>query len=78
MANGGYDKDMAIDAISRGGADMVAIGRPYISNPDLAERWQYGWPEAPLTDPASWYTLEQIPAGFTDYSVYQNSAAGSE
>ncbi len=71
MGNCGYDKDSAAETISRGAADLMAIGRPYISNPDLAERWQNGWPEAPLSEPASWYTLEQTPAGFTDYPAYQ-------
>ncbi len=71
MANCGYDRQMSIDAVQRGAADMVAIGRPYISNPDLAERWENSWPEAPLSEPTSWYTLEQVAAGFTDYPVYE-------
>lgn len=75
MGNCGYDRETATAAIERGAADLVAIGRPYISNPDLAERWQNGWPEAPLSEPATWYTLEQTPAGFTDYPTYQPGAA---
>ena len=71
MGNCGYDKETAAAAIERGAADLVAIGRPYISNPDLAERWRNGWPEAELSDPTSWYTLEQSPVGFTDYPTYQ-------
>jgi N-ethylmaleimide reductase len=78
MGNCGYNKDTAAEAVTRGGADLVAIGRPYISNPDLAERWRNGWPEAPLSEPASWYTLDQIPAGFTDYPAYESNAAGGE
>jgi len=71
MGNCGYDRESATAAVSRGAADLIAIGRPYISNPDLAERWKNGWPEAPLSDPASWYTLEQVPAGYTDYPAYK-------
>jgi N-ethylmaleimide reductase len=77
MGNCGYDRETATAAVERGAADLVAIGRPYISNPDLAERWQNGWPEAPLSEPTSWYTLEQTPAGYTDYPAYQPDAAAS-
>ncbi|NQU49096.1 MAG: alkene reductase [Planctomycetes bacterium] len=73
MANCGYHRQTAIDAVQRGAADMVAIGRPYISNPDLAERWQNNWPEAPVSDPSSWYTLEQEAAGYTDFPTYSES-----
>lgn len=71
MANCGYDRQMSVEAVESGAADMVAIGRPYISNPDLVERWQYSWPENPLSEPTSWYTLEQEAAGFTDYPFYE-------
>ena len=77
MGNCGYDRETATAAVERGAADLVAIGRPYISNPDLAERWQNGWPEAPLSEPTSWYTLEQTPAGYTDYPTYQPDAAAA-
>lgn len=70
MANCGYDRATAAAAVARGAADLVAVGRPYISNPDLAERWRGGWPEAPLAAPASWYSLEQTAAGYTDYPVH--------
>jgi N-ethylmaleimide reductase len=78
MGSCGYDKDTATEAVSRGAADLIAIGRPYISNPDLAERWQNGWPQAPLSEPASWYTLEQTAAGFTDYPAYQSGSVAGE
>jgi len=78
IANCGYDKETATEAVARGAADLVAIGRPYISNPDLADRWQNGWPEAPLSEPASWYTLEQSPAGYTDYPTYQPTGAATD
>jgi N-ethylmaleimide reductase len=29
---------MAIDVVERGDADLVALGRPFICNPDLVER----------------------------------------
>ncbi len=38
MVNNGYDRDMALQAVATGHADMVAFGRAYISNPDLVTR----------------------------------------
>jgi N-ethylmaleimide reductase len=48
IVNNGYTREMAIDAVARGRADMVAFGRPFISNPDLVERLQRNAPLAPL------------------------------
>ncbi|WP_370661549.1 alkene reductase [Pelagibius sp. 7325] len=38
IANNGYTKSLAADAIRSGAADLVSFGRPYIANPDLVER----------------------------------------
>lgn len=38
IVNNGYDRAMAIDAMASGKADLVAFGRPFISNPDLPRR----------------------------------------
>ena len=38
IANNGYDRAMALDAVASNRADAVAIGRPFIANPDLVER----------------------------------------
>jgi len=38
MVNNGYDRDMALQAVASGHADMVAFGRAFISNPDLVTR----------------------------------------
>ena len=38
IANGGYDADMAREAIESGYAEAVAFGRPFIANPDLPHR----------------------------------------
>jgi N-ethylmaleimide reductase len=50
MVNNGYDRAMAIDAISSGRADLISFGRAYISNPDLVERLRNDGPLAPLMD----------------------------
>jgi N-ethylmaleimide reductase len=50
MVNNGYDRAMAIDAISSGRADLISFGRAYISNPVLVERLRNDGPLAPLMD----------------------------
>ncbi|HEV7913818.1 MAG TPA: alkene reductase, partial [Albitalea sp.] len=44
MVNNGYHRQMAIDVIAAGAADLVAFGRPFISNPDLVQRLRIGAP----------------------------------
>ncbi|WP_136808707.1 alkene reductase [Desulfosediminicola flagellatus] len=68
IGNCGYSKDDAEQRIVEGTADIAAIGRPYISNPDLVERWQNDWPLAPYEDMSLWYTNEA--EGYTDYPTY--------
>lgn len=64
MANGGYDKQRANDAIASGNADLVSFGALYIANPDLAERFAS---DAPLNtpDPDTFYGGDEH--GYTDY-----------
>ncbi len=64
IANNGYDRQMAIDAVESGRADAVAFGRQYIANPDLVQRLKQG---AALNqpDPQTFYTPG--PVGYTDY-----------
>lgn len=47
MVNNGYDRDAAIEAVESGYADVVAFGKPFISNPDLVRRLKE---EAPLNE----------------------------
>jgi len=65
MANCGYTQEQGEAAIRDGHADLVAYGRPYITNPDLVERFANGWPLAPDADPKVWSAPG--PAGYTDY-----------
>jgi N-ethylmaleimide reductase len=55
MVNNGYDRGMAMDAVERGRADLVAFGRPFISNPDLVRRLREDLPLSPLMDRATLY-----------------------
>jgi N-ethylmaleimide reductase len=64
IVNNGYTRAMALDAVATGTADMVAFGKPFISNPDLVERLRMDAPLAPLNQK----TLYGGDAtGYTDY-----------
>lgn len=64
IACGGYTGETGAALVAAGGADAIAFGRDYISNPDLAERLKSG---AALTPPhqATFYTPGE--KGYTDY-----------
>jgi N-ethylmaleimide reductase len=64
IANNSYDRQMLLTAVESGRADMVAFGRPYISNPDLVERLRLNAPLA-TPDPATFYAGGS--RGYTDY-----------
>ena len=65
IGNCGYTQEEAEEKVSSGLADIACVGRPFISNPDLVERWQNGWPLAAFDDMSLWYTPG--PEGYTDY-----------
>jgi 2,4-dienoyl-CoA reductase-like NADH-dependent reductase (Old Yellow Enzyme family) len=69
MGNCGYTQKSAEQALVAGLADLVAFGRPYISNPDLVERFRNGWPLAAPADMAAWYTPTGA-KGYTDFPAY--------
>lgn len=64
MLNNGYTRELALSAVAEGRADLIAFGRPFISNPDLVERLRAN---APLTppDPATFYGGDE--KGYLDY-----------
>ncbi|NEO85596.1 MAG: alkene reductase [Spirulina sp. SIO3F2] len=69
IGNCGYTQETAESAIAAGHADLIAFGRPFISNPDLVERFANGWPLSPEADVATWYTPGGS-AGYTDFPTY--------
>ncbi len=69
MGNCGYTQVTAEERIAAGHADLAAFGRPYITNPDLPERFLNDWPLAPSKDMSLWYTPG--PKGYTDYEPYR-------
>jgi N-ethylmaleimide reductase len=68
IANGGYDRERASDAIASGAADMVAFGIPFIANPDLPERFRSN---ASLNeaDQSTFYGGDEH--GYTDYPALE-------
>lgn len=66
IVNNAYTRTMAMGVIASGAADMVAFGRPFISNPDLVNRLR-------LNAPLAAVNVESLygggAAGYTDYPV---------
>ncbi|TWU46637.1 alkene reductase [Rubripirellula reticaptiva] len=75
MANCGYDRDQAEQAVADGLADFVAFGRPYISNPDLVERFANNWTLNDVAPQSVWYSPG--PEGYIDFPTYQESETKS-
>lgn len=75
MANNGYDRRMAIDAIASGRADLVSFGRPFIANPDLVERFKSNAPLNALMGQETFYGGGAH--GYTDYPFLKASAVGA-
>ncbi len=64
IANNGYSRDLAVEAIASGAADLVAFGRPFIANPDLVERLRR---DAPLNELDQKTLYGGGAEGYTDY-----------
>ncbi len=71
MVNNGYTREMAINSISSGYADLVAFGKPYIANPDLVERFKQNASLNPI-DPTTFYGGDA--KGYTDHSRMNDNA----
>ena len=72
IANNGYDFELATKQLAANAADLIAFGKPFISNPDLVERLKKG---APLNewDKATFYGGGA--KGYTDYPTLQAKEA---
>ena len=73
MANNGYNLKLAEAERRELKADLIAFGRPFISNPDLVERLRDGLPLAPSDDKTHWYGGGA--EGYTDYKPAERRAA---
>ena len=66
ILSGGYDAARAESDLSAGKCDLVAVGRPFLANPDLVARWKTG---AALNAPDFNTFYTPGPKGYTDYPV---------
>ena len=64
ILSGGYDAKRAEADLEAGKADLIAVGKPFLANPDLVARWKA---DAAVNTPdmATFYTPG--PKGYTDY-----------
>ena len=64
ILSGGYDAKRAEADLEAGKCDLIAVGKPFLANPDLVERWKAG-AAVNAPDMSTFYTPG--PKGYTDY-----------
>lgn len=69
VANTSFTHGKADEYLARGDCDAVAFGKPFISNPDLAARFERGLPLAPWDVTTFYPSSKDMPLerGYTDY-----------
>ncbi|GAB1350965.1 alkene reductase [Ignavibacteriales bacterium] len=65
IINGGYNKERGNAVIAAGDADLVSFGTPFLSNPDLPERFRLNAPLNNLMGKETFYGGGE--KGYTDY-----------
>ena len=68
LVNNGYTRDLALQTIADGKADLIAFGRPFISNPDLVRRLRENAPLNELRDDKLYGGGAE---GYTDYPALE-------
>ncbi|MET0732722.1 MAG: alkene reductase [Casimicrobiaceae bacterium] len=68
---GGYTGHNGQAVLDAGRADLIAIGRPFISNPDLVKRLRNGWP---LASPERATFYDGGRHGYIDYPTFETSS----
>ncbi|HKZ38546.1 MAG TPA: alkene reductase [Chryseolinea sp.] len=72
ILSGGYDFTKAEQDLSTGFADLVAFGKPFISNPDLVYRFRKNLPVNVKLDAGTFYTPGD--KGYIDYPAFKEEA----
>ena len=75
MINNGFDRESGNEILEQGLADLVSFGKPYVSNPDLVERFQEDIPLAPWNED-TFYTPGK--EGYLDYEMKTAQRSASE
>lgn len=70
ILSGGYDAARAEADLMAHKADLIAVGRPFLANPDLPVRWKAG---APLNAPDANTFYTPGPSGYIDYPAMTSS-----
>ncbi len=70
ILSGGYDAARAESDLAAGKGELVAFGRPFISNPDLVERFEAGI-ELATADQQTFYSPGE--KGYSDYPTAQQA-----
>lgn len=68
IGNVGYTIESAEAAIADGHADLIAFGRPFISNPDIVDRIRNNLPLAEPAAMSTWYSPTGA-KGYTDFPL---------
>jgi N-ethylmaleimide reductase len=72
---GGFDRDTAEACLEQGKADAIALGRKFIANPDLPERFRLRAPLNP-DEPTTYYGGG--PKGYIDYPTLAQQERGEQ
>jgi N-ethylmaleimide reductase len=65
---GGYDKNKAEADLESGLGELIAIGRPFLNNPDWVERAKNNWELSSELHTDLFFSADE--KGYTDYPVY--------
>ena len=68
ILSGGYDAERAESDLEAGKCDLIAVGRPFLANPDLVERWKTG---TALNEPEPSTFYSPGPKGYIDYPALE-------
>uniref|UniRef100_K3XCJ8 NADH:flavin oxidoreductase/NADH oxidase N-terminal domain-containing protein n=1 Tax=Globisporangium ultimum (strain ATCC 200006 / CBS 805.95 / DAOM BR144) TaxID=431595 RepID=K3XCJ8_GLOUD len=71
LANNSYTRDIAEGAVRSGAADFVSFGRPYISTPDLAERFEEDQSLNPDAPYEVYWDSSKGAEGYIDFPTYK-------
>ena len=67
---GGFNQETGEAALESGLGDIISIGRPFIINPDLVDRYKNNKAVSTDLDMNVFYTADAV--GYTDYPAYQD------
>lgn len=70
ILSGGYTLARAEEDLASGFADLVAFGKPFITNPDLVHRFEKKLPLSNKLDASTLYSADA--KGYTDYPVFRD------